>query len=133
MMGTGAGASIKLNNLLKTLFDTKTDFTFEENPLDSAQSATGIATLATPAQGAPAGAGNPVMTTATPAEAVAVAGDADVPTQGFTDPENLDGGRKSTRRKRKGSRKKGSSKKPASHKKRKSGASKKKRSHPKKK
>jgi hypothetical protein len=48
-------------------------------------------------------------------------------------PENLDGGRKSTRRKRKGSRKKGSSKKPASHKKRKSGASKKKRSHPKKK
>jgi hypothetical protein len=61
----------------------------------------------------------------------AAAPDADGPSDN-TD-LSLDGGRKSTRRKRKGSRKKGSSKKPVSHKKRKSGASKKKRSHPKKK
>ena len=155
MMGTGAGSKITMNSLLQTLFDTKNDFTFEENPLvDSAQSQSQPQSQSqsqpqsqsqsqsqpaiTPAVGSstPLNADAKVFTPAagsdtgniiptTEATFLDKGDDANAPTASL--------GGKSTRRKRKGSRKKGSSKKPASHKKRKSGASKKKRSHPKKK
>ena len=130
MMGTGAGASIKLNNLLKTLFDTKTDFTFEENPLDNSAQPSG--------QPQPVGNGNPISAEPVPDPAAAAAAAAADPeavnsNNPFGPGPRRNQGGKSTRRKRKGSRKKGSSKKPVSHKKRKRGASKKKRSHPKKK
>lgn len=103
MTGSSVGAGIYMSKLLQTLFGAGEEFTFDENSL-------------------------------TPdADAAQQDAQQDAAMVASIAPENLDGGRKSTRRKRKGSRKKGSSKKPASHKKRKSGASKKKRSHPKKK
>ena len=142
MMGTGAGSKITMNSLLQTLFDTKTDFTFEENPLDDSAQTTGQTSGQT--TGTAPARRQPVVWNISPEDS---SGADELPSYMLPSEPNtsysgsksntpysgLSQGGKSTRRKRKGSRKKGSSKKPVSHKKRKSGASKKRRSHPKKK
>jgi len=111
MLGHGGDEGTVLNELLKSLFGTTSNFEFV-----TADKAAVAAEAQAVAQNAVDGA---TMSDEDRAAAIRAA-------------ERAMGG-KSTRRKRKNSRKKGSTKKPVSHKKRKSGASKKRRSHPKKK